>query len=267
MTIPIEFLATIIANPDDDAPRLMLADMLEERGDPRADFIRVQCELTRPPSLGLPGGKRLRHAEYRRRLARQDELHRRERELLESYGGNWIPVLVGLAVYTHVSGPIEERFSWLEKHKGEGSTLFPVQFRRGFVEHVTLPWSAWAEHHAMILASTPLREVTLTTWPFADGQSPYTTNSSTLLEILKSRWPRIKRFNLPSGVPCLLDMPDGLTRRGVVNRQGYVRLEEDGNNCVAGTIMERNQRDRCWYPADSQVQPEDAPVLGVYSLP
>jgi hypothetical protein len=27
------------------APRLILADWLEERGDPRADFIRVQCEL------------------------------------------------------------------------------------------------------------------------------------------------------------------------------------------------------------------------------
>jgi uncharacterized protein (TIGR02996 family) len=40
------FLQEIIANPDEDAPRLVYADYLEEHGDPdRADFIRVQCAL------------------------------------------------------------------------------------------------------------------------------------------------------------------------------------------------------------------------------
>src|SRR5262245_50020718 len=45
-------LQTIFDNPDDDAPRLIYADWLEERGDPvnvaRAEFIRVQIELERP---------------------------------------------------------------------------------------------------------------------------------------------------------------------------------------------------------------------------
>jgi uncharacterized protein (TIGR02996 family) len=42
------FLASIIAAPDDDAPRLVYADLLEENGDPgRAEFIRVGCELAR----------------------------------------------------------------------------------------------------------------------------------------------------------------------------------------------------------------------------
>ena len=41
------FLQAIIANPDDDAPRLLYADWLEERGDPRGEFIRVQCALAR----------------------------------------------------------------------------------------------------------------------------------------------------------------------------------------------------------------------------
>jgi uncharacterized protein (TIGR02996 family) len=38
----------IIANPDDDLPRLVYADWLEEHGRPeRAEFIRVQCWLSR----------------------------------------------------------------------------------------------------------------------------------------------------------------------------------------------------------------------------
>jgi uncharacterized protein (TIGR02996 family) len=42
------FLQKIIDSPDDDAPRLVCADWLEEHGDPdRAEFIRVQCRLAR----------------------------------------------------------------------------------------------------------------------------------------------------------------------------------------------------------------------------
>lgn len=33
----------IRANPDDDAPRLVYADLLSERGDPRGEFIALQC--------------------------------------------------------------------------------------------------------------------------------------------------------------------------------------------------------------------------------
>jgi carbon storage regulator CsrA len=38
-------LQAILADPDDDAPRLIYADWLEEQGDPRGEFIRVQCWL------------------------------------------------------------------------------------------------------------------------------------------------------------------------------------------------------------------------------
>lgn len=47
-------LAAIRAAPEDDAPRLVYADWLEEHGQPeRAEFIRVQCELARRDSLAL----------------------------------------------------------------------------------------------------------------------------------------------------------------------------------------------------------------------
>lgn len=47
MSIDDEFIQTIIANPDDDTPRLIYADWLEEQGDPRGEFIRIQRELAK----------------------------------------------------------------------------------------------------------------------------------------------------------------------------------------------------------------------------
>src|SRR5262245_22814002 len=61
----------ILDRPEEDAPRLVYADWLEEYGDAaRAEFIRVQCGLPR----GDPAGK---------------DLRRRERELLRAHGGAW----------------------------------------------------------------------------------------------------------------------------------------------------------------------------------
>jgi uncharacterized protein (TIGR02996 family) len=42
------FTEAILANPDDDTLRLVYADWLEERGDPRGEFIRVQYEMEQP---------------------------------------------------------------------------------------------------------------------------------------------------------------------------------------------------------------------------
>jgi uncharacterized protein (TIGR02996 family) len=68
------FLRAIGENPADDAPRLVYADWLDDRGDAaRAEFIRVQCELARP------GGNR----------ARRTELRLRERELLKAHKSDW----------------------------------------------------------------------------------------------------------------------------------------------------------------------------------
>jgi len=48
MPDPAPFLAAIASNPDDDLPRLVYADWLDENGDPaRAEFIRLQCHTAR----------------------------------------------------------------------------------------------------------------------------------------------------------------------------------------------------------------------------
>ena len=55
MTHDDAFLRAIIENPDDDTPRLVYADWLDEHGQSdRADFIRVQCELARLPEEDSP---------------------------------------------------------------------------------------------------------------------------------------------------------------------------------------------------------------------
>jgi len=41
-----DFLRAILADPVDNALRLVYADWLEERGDPRAEYLRLQAELT-----------------------------------------------------------------------------------------------------------------------------------------------------------------------------------------------------------------------------
>jgi uncharacterized protein (TIGR02996 family) len=62
-----ELLAAVVRAPDDDGPRLIYADWLEERGDPaRAELIRVQCAL----AAGPPDDQRPR-LERRARLARR----------------------------------------------------------------------------------------------------------------------------------------------------------------------------------------------------
>lgn len=49
MTDEAALLAEIVARPDDDAPRLVLADLLTARQDPRGELIALQCRLAAAP--------------------------------------------------------------------------------------------------------------------------------------------------------------------------------------------------------------------------
>src|SRR5262249_45271515 len=80
-----QFTDSILERPYDDAPRLALADSLEESGDARrADFIRLQIKLSQ-----------MVHSHPDRRL-----LEQRERTLLPTYGLSFHgPELPGLFFY------------------------------------------------------------------------------------------------------------------------------------------------------------------------
>jgi uncharacterized protein (TIGR02996 family) len=67
------FVQAILDDPEDDTPRLVFSDWLEEHGRAsHAELIRVQCELASLP-------KRSREPKMK---ARREELAAREKELL-----------------------------------------------------------------------------------------------------------------------------------------------------------------------------------------
>ncbi len=135
-------LAAVLANPGDDAPRLIYADHLEERDGPgdaeRAEFVRVQVELARLEGVSvrpLLESARTRAVildavlEYQR-----DGLRRRERELLQAHYPDWLPRLIpGEQV---IGGPDGTGRCIVAPFEG-------VWFRRGFVEQVACPLETW----------------------------------------------------------------------------------------------------------------------------
>ena len=117
-------LRAVIEAPDEDAPRLVYADWLEEQGGEenieRAEFIRLQIERS---GLGTEAPKRLA---------------RRERALLKKYAIRW-------------AMPLRE-------------CIVGWEYRRGFIERVEMEAAGYprdripfADRLLRVLAATPLR--------------------------------------------------------------------------------------------------------------
>lgn len=75
----IDLLHRCKEEPDDDTPRLILADWLEEHGDPRGEFIRVQCALDKIMPLG-----------YRPSNPKLARPQKRQKELLAAHQAEWL---------------------------------------------------------------------------------------------------------------------------------------------------------------------------------
>jgi uncharacterized protein (TIGR02996 family) len=117
------FVSAILESPEDDTPRLIYADWLEERGDPRGEFIRLQCARA-----ALPDWDR------RARL-----LLRQENALLDQHGAAW----------------------WGELPSLEG--IIWEDFERGFVSSVMASsFAALYRHAKKIWQAAPVRHVTVT---------------------------------------------------------------------------------------------------------
>ena len=87
-------LATCAEFPEDIGPRLVLADFLEEQGDPHAEYIRVSCELAEvdPNWLGtLPCcmGMESRCTRCLRSMRKLEAIRQRSRDLFARHGGEW----------------------------------------------------------------------------------------------------------------------------------------------------------------------------------
>lgn len=90
------FLDAILARPADDGPRLVLADYLDEAGDPhRADLVRVQVALARLP----------------REHPRRAELADRQADLLRRHAARWAEPLADLVAGVEFRRGIPEAVS------------------------------------------------------------------------------------------------------------------------------------------------------------
>jgi len=126
--------AAIFANPDDDAPRRVYADWLLERGDPRGEFILIQCMLGRtlsargPLHRNHPAGRTVRPVAADPAAIPRLEL--REQALLREHQKKWI-----LPIRKYVN-------SWF--------------WERGFVSRVDVNIKKFVAHAGAILDFTPL---------------------------------------------------------------------------------------------------------------
>jgi uncharacterized protein (TIGR02996 family) len=126
------FLRAICASPDDDTPRLVFADWLDDHGEPqRAEFIRVQCEMEQAEEFG----------------PRWRELDKRQRKLLLANRAKWSAELANRGVMN-------------------------AESRRGFVHEVTIYSKRFAAEAEKLLAAAPIRQVKFADLRAARGNVP-----------------------------------------------------------------------------------------------
>ena len=184
------FLDAIIAEPEDDALRLIYADWIDDRGESeRAKLIRVQIELDQSQY------KRCSCIPLRHVRCNHCVLSDRESHLLET-----VPISdESLRYWNPIWKP-----AWL----------------RGFVCSIRMDWSDWNARADQITRQHPVEEVRLLTMPVlaedyaVPGVSPQKywlegrstididtwiarTRREALIQLLKLNWPTIKRFILP----------------------------------------------------------------------
>lgn len=178
-----QFIDAIIAAPDDDLPRLVYADYLDEIGESeRAEFIRLQCELEvlkkQPgwtPTVADMARCKINQLQVLFQLNNHDRelkivaLMRRQREILKSCGRSgkfnvceWTGWLVSGRMI--VGDAVEFALGGIESTPYDGRFV-QATFHRGFIDELVTSSADWLRYADDILADHPLRTVTLTDQP------------------------------------------------------------------------------------------------------
>jgi uncharacterized protein (TIGR02996 family) len=158
MTHADTFLQDILAHPDDDGPRLIFADWLEEQGDAssvaRAEFIRIQCTF----AVGnLPQHRR----------AQQE---RSERQILDEWGKEWVRPIRRLVQ------------SW--------------EFHRGFVENVAMWAHTFLQRAGQLFRRAPIQHLSLRTRMYPQSY-PYLDPPLNVAELADNKYlRRLRGLNL-----------------------------------------------------------------------
>lgn len=145
-------LLAVLADPADDACRLIMADWLDEHGGAeRAAFVRLQCD----PDIRSVGkhvsGAGPAAEEF---IRRRRELRRRERELLP---GAWADFHAPL----HEGGASACRNDDDGPHD-EGGGRWGVAWRRGFASKISCPLADWLKHGPGVVRRHPVERVVVT---------------------------------------------------------------------------------------------------------
>jgi uncharacterized protein (TIGR02996 family) len=161
-------LAAVIANPDDDTPRLVYADWLDENGQAeRAEFIRLQIEQAR---IGLYSPE-------------AQQLTARQSQLLSQHRRAWVK-------------PLREVLPSAR-----------LEFSRGFVEDVESEASHYLSAAANVHRLTPIREVRLRNCPRLCDANRYASGTRANLTVLANPGTHRRTIRLLRQAPTSLE-PD-----------------------------------------------------------
>lgn len=175
-----QFIADIIANPADDAVRLIFADWLDEQDTPPsrdlAEFIRAQCVLQK-----FRYAEEVREGRYDARdsvdadWAAALHLHDKEMRLLwrDDNWEAWCYAEARNEDGTPARASGRGGCAAVRRRPGLGKNscgcsvdtdagLIHQTFRRGFLAKVRCPLAVWEEHGPLLVARHPVEQVELT---------------------------------------------------------------------------------------------------------
>lgn len=103
-------IAAISAVPSDDSPRLLFANWLEQEGDPRGEYIRLQCELAAGTFL-----------------SRRQGLKSRSEALFKDHGQRWLKSLKAKGEWTWNRGFVRVAHLDSSELKKHSAVMFGVE--------------------------------------------------------------------------------------------------------------------------------------------
>jgi len=196
MTDRDAMLRAIAANPDDDTPRLIYADLLDELGGAantaRARFIRLQIETHQPADYDPPPADS-DHAPYlldEREATARDRKRAETAQLANNHSGEWL----------------KELPTWCNPMFGIVDRTRANLFARGFVEQVTARAKLFALRAGELFEKHPIRAIELQGGSAKLVPSMLSRPELARLRSLTFSWP-----DAPSELACALAECAGLS--------------------------------------------------------
>lgn len=173
-----DMLRAVLAHPEDDAPRLIMADWYSDNGqEERGEFIRIQCELATRKYIPAHD-HRNRPCKACQFLSRRSKLLKREEELRERWARHWVLPLA--KVFYPDTKLIEDGNYSQHGNRAAGAGVKNIldspqvtwEFKRGYVDSIRLDANTFLEKAGnvypdlvpgTIFSVAPIRKVELTT--------------------------------------------------------------------------------------------------------